>query len=280
MDSSELGKTAAKADAAVFISDRPSERPRPPSWLSKARASVRAPSFMPESATRGVIDPSTFANRSKRGPLPHRCLAAPRVPSGHVRIEDAELVEVAGATRPETPPPAPRSASPAAHTQLAAERALLEEARAATERERAELDEMRRAYAEAAAGLAVERARQAKLLEGEMADLAVVIAEALVGTFDASVLAPRLAREVLTMLPETERATLRVSAAAAAAITEAFGETFVHDGVAVRVRLDPTMQDIGCVLDTEQVRIDGRLSERLAMVGRAIHDARADEEAT
>jgi len=291
-------------------SDEESMEARPPSWLAvameRSRASMRPPSFIPvrtrpraQSTGFPKLDPSRFANSASPMAASLRAPALPREarPTTHsggqsgapsripAEIEDAELVEEDKRdSSPEMPPP-PRddapphpSVAPAARAQLEAGRAALREAIAATQREREELEAERARFAEAAAALATERARLARVLEGELIDLAVLMAEAIVGTIDDDELPVRIAREGLALLPGCQRATLRAGSGAYEAIVAEFGVSFERDGVRIRVEADDALEGPGCLLEAPEVRIDARVRERLAMAGRAMHELRAGGE--
>ena len=130
-------------------------------------------------------------------------------------------------------------------------------------------------FVQEAASLAVERAKIARIVEGELVDLAVMIAQTIVESIDDDELPLALAREALRLLPGTESATLRAGAGAYEAILGELGEQFEFEGVRVRVHADPTIEGAGCIVETPEVRIDGSIQERLAAVAQAIHDERA-----
>ncbi len=165
--------------------------------------------------------------------------------------------------------------APAARAQLEAQRAALREAIAATQQEREELATERTRFAEAVVALATERARLARVMEGELIDLAVLMAEAIVGSIDDDELPVRIAREALALLPGCRRATLRAGSGAYEAIVAAFGVSFERDGVEIHVEADDSLEGPGCVLEAPQARIDARVRERLTMAGRAMHEMRA-----
>lgn len=243
--------------------------PRAPSWMAPARGSLRAPSFAPHQPSSRrksgfpLLDPSPFSNASEPIATVER---GEKRPSIHPEpIEDAELIG---------PPRQPSIRPPSMRPSFEAERAALVEAEAASAQAKAELDRARERFVEEAAALAVERAKIARLVEGELVDLAVMIAETIVESVDDDELPVALAREALRLLPGTESATLRAGAGAYEAILGELGEHFEHEGVRVRVHADPTLEGPGCIVESAEVRIDGTIRERLAAVADAIHGER------
>ena len=156
-------------------------------------------------------------------------------------------------------------------------KAVLEEATKSAKAKEEAFEQSRKAFVHSTLALASEQARVARLLEGELVDLAVHIASAIIGSFEHEELAPRLAKEALSLLPCCKTATLRASPDAYQAIVGSHGERFQHEGVDVRVQLDHQMDDPGCVVETSENRIDARIRERLRMVARAIHEERASD---
>lgn len=264
-----------------------SERPRAPSWLAPAPGSLRPPSFMPRVDRRPSslpkLDPSPFSNSGQpldgveRSVQPERGRKRPSIRPEP--IEDAELIMPPRreSVRPPSIQPSrhPSIRPPSIRPSFEAERAALVEAEAAAAASVAEMESARARFAEEAAALAVERARIARLVEGELIELAMMIAETIVHSVDDDALPVALAKEALRLLPGTEHAVLRAGAGAYEAILAEFGEQFEHDGVVVRVHADPSIEGAGCIVETSEVRIDGTVRERLAAVARAIHDERA-----
>jgi hypothetical protein len=141
------------------------------------------------------------------------------------------------------------------------------------------------AFASAVAELT--RARAAALAEAERAllELSVHIAEALVERElrDDPTLHRALVRAALAPLEDQRPTAVRASRDAFGAIVDAFGTPAVDvDGVVVPVVLDASLDGLGVVVDGPAMRVDGRVSERLRAVARALEDERrraADEEA-
>lgn len=148
------------------------------------------------------------------------------------------------------------------------------EAEAAAAAAQAEMQAARARFVEDAAALAVERAKIARMVEGELVELAILIAETIVDSVDDDELPVRLAKEALRLLPGTESATIRAGAGAYEAILGELGEQFEYDGVAIRLHADPGIEGAGCIVESSEVRIDGSIRERLAAVARAIREER------
>lgn len=256
---------SSRSVAPLALERVESEAPRAPSWMAPARGSLRAPSFAPRRKSAfPLLDPSPFSNAGEPIASVER---GEKRPSIHPEpIEDAELIQ--------QPPRQPSIRPPSIRPSFEAERAALVEAEAAIAQMKAEMELAREHFVEEAAALAVERAKIAQLVEAELVDLAVMIAETIVESIDDDALPIALAREALRLLPGTENAVLRAGAGAYEAILGELGEQFEHEGVQVRVHADPSIEGAGCIVETSEVRIDGTIRERLASVAAAIHDER------
>jgi hypothetical protein len=129
------------------------------------------------------------------------------------------------------------------------------------------------AFAQGALELASLRARVLSSVESELLSLAVHIAETIIErevTLDPS-LHMTLARTAVLALGDTEAARLRVSRAAYRAITELYGEAAIDvDGVRVEVSMDASFEALSVVAEAGPSRVNGRLSERLTAVLRAM----------
>ncbi|MFM2418036.1 MAG: Flagellar assembly protein FliH [Pseudomonadota bacterium] len=133
--------------------------------------------------------------------------------------------------------------------------------------------ESEHAFAEAALELGSLRARVIGSVEGQLLELAVGIAKALIErevSLDPSLLAV-FAKAALTSLGDTTECRLRVSRMAYQSLTEQYGGPAVDvDGVRVNMVLDHSLEGLGVVAETPGSRVDGRLDERLSSVLRAI----------
>jgi flagellar biosynthesis/type III secretory pathway protein FliH len=139
------------------------------------------------------------------------------------------------------------------------------------------LHEQREAFTNAALELAVARTATLTVLEGQLLDLSIEIAESLIEREleHHPDLHSTLARAALASLGDADRVTLRTSADAFEAICQQLGgaETTVN-GVHVTVHADDTIPGLGCIVDGESVRIDATVAERLRAVRRAFEDER------
>jgi hypothetical protein len=129
------------------------------------------------------------------------------------------------------------------------------------------------AFAQAALELASLRARVLSGIESELLGLAVHIAEAIIErevARDPS-LHTTLARTAVLALGDTQHARLRVSRSAYRAISELYGEAAIDvDGVRVEVSMDASFEALSVVAEAGPSRVNGRLSERLSAVLRAM----------
>lgn len=129
------------------------------------------------------------------------------------------------------------------------------------------------AYANAALELASLRARVLANAEGQLLELAVAIAEAIIERAierDPAVHGA-LARAAVAALGDTSHAKLRVSRAAFKAISQVHGEAAVDvDGVRVELTLDNSLEGLSVIAEAGASRVDGRVSERLGAVLRAL----------
>ena len=129
------------------------------------------------------------------------------------------------------------------------------------------------AFAHAALELGSLRARLLAGTEAQVLELAVSIAEALIERELERDPAVHLAfaRAAVAALGDTRAAKLRVSRAAFRAITEIHGEEAVEvDGVRVELTLDNSLEGLSVIAESGASRVDGRMSERLGAVLRAI----------
>lgn len=133
------------------------------------------------------------------------------------------------------------------------------------------------AFAEAVTELAIARSTVLATIEGDLLDLSLHIAAAIV---ESEVqrnpeLHLVLVRAALRALGEGSHVRLRVSHEAFAALAEHKGaETFEVSGVTVELVADASIPGLGCVIDEEHVRVDATLAERLRSVRIAFEDER------
>jgi hypothetical protein len=133
------------------------------------------------------------------------------------------------------------------------------------------------AFGSAAIELAIARAATMAVLEGQLLDLAIEVAEALIEReVEADpLLHGALARAALQSLGSSTNVTLRTSADGFDAIVAALGGTDVEvRGVRVQIVSDPAIPGLGCVVDGDSVRVDASVGERLRAVRRAFEEER------
>lgn len=129
------------------------------------------------------------------------------------------------------------------------------------------------AFANAALELGAQRAHMLSKMENELLGLAVHIAQTIIErevTNDPT-LHKTLARTAMLALGDTQNARLRVSRTAYKAITELYGEAAIDvDGVRVEVSMDNSLDALSVVAEAGPSRVDGRVTERLKAVLRAM----------
>jgi len=141
----------------------------------------------------------------------------------------------------------------------------------------ATLRERSDAFANAAVELAIARAATLAVLEGQLLDLAIEIASAIIerAVESAPELHAALARAALGSLGDSTHVTLRTSPDGFATICNSLGgEEIDVRGVRVQVVADVSIPGLGCVVDGDSVRVDATVSERLRAVRRAFEDER------
>ena len=223
-----------------------------PNWLAPAEAVVR---------------PAPFAQREEQGAPPAPIYEEP------VSQETAYVYE---APLPAPPPPVfaeppmPRRSSLPPRKSVSPPQVVIRSLPPPAEERPSPEQE---AFAQGALELASLRARVLSSLESELLGLAVHIAEAIIErevTLDPS-LHKTLARTAVLALGDTQSARLRVSRAAYRAITELYGEAAIDvDGVRVEVSMDASFEALSVVAEAGPSRVNGKLSERLSAVLRAM----------
>jgi hypothetical protein len=139
------------------------------------------------------------------------------------------------------------------------------------------LAERIQAYASAAIELAIARAATLAVMEGQLLDLAIEVAEALIEReVEANPkLHAVLARAALQSLGDSTHVMLRTSVDAFDAVAAALGGEDVEvRGVRVQIVADEAIPGLGCVVDSDNVRVDASVSERLRAVRRAFEEER------
>jgi hypothetical protein len=133
------------------------------------------------------------------------------------------------------------------------------------------------AFASAAIELAIARSATLAVLEGQLLDLSIEVAEALIEReVEADPkLHGALARAALQSLGDATHVTLRTSLDGFEAVVAALGGPEVEvRGVRVQIVADAAIPGLGCVVDGDNVRVDATVSERLHAVRRAFEEER------
>ena len=131
-------------------------------------------------------------------------------------------------------------------------------------------------FSQGAAALATARAHALRNVEGQLISLAVDIAQCIVEREiqEHPRLHQALARAALETLGDPHNTELLASADAFESLVDVIGEAFVElDGVRVPIRVDPSLQGLGCVARNETSQVDGRVRERLRAVRQSFADA-------
>jgi hypothetical protein len=139
------------------------------------------------------------------------------------------------------------------------------------------LSEHIQAFASAAIELAIARSATLAVLEGQLLDLSIEVAEALIEReVEADPkLHGALARAALQSLGDATQVTLRTSPDGFEAVCAALGGPEVEvRGVRVQIVPDSAIPGLGCVVDGDNVRVDATVSERLRAVRRAFEEER------
>jgi hypothetical protein len=132
-------------------------------------------------------------------------------------------------------------------------------------------------FANAAIELAAARAAALAGLEGELLDLSIEIASAIIEreVTREPALHAALSRAALGSLGDATQVTLRTSPEAFNTIVASLGGEHTEvRGVRINVLADINIPGLGCVVDGDNVRIDATVSERLRAVRNAFEEER------
>jgi flagellar biosynthesis/type III secretory pathway protein FliH len=254
--------------------EKPAAQPAPPPSRQPSAASMYPPAPEPEPGQAAAAATQAAAQQA----------AAQRAAEAHAAQRAADASAAANAARNEHREPHEHEHEPhAAEERAMPPTSLIPGARSAPPPAPANdigvelLMEQREAFTHAALELALARAATLSVLEGQLLDLSIEIAESLIEREleQQPELHTTLARAALASLGDAERVTLRTSPSAFEAICQTLGgpETTVS-GVHVVVHADETIPGLGCIVDGENVRIDATVAERLRAVRRAFEDER------
>jgi len=237
-------------------------------------ATIARPNWL--ASPEAVVRPAPFAQRNEAEQVPS--LAEQATPHGaYEETISTELEHGYEAALPRSPafmaePVMARRSSLPPRKSVQAPQVVIRSLPPPEETEQRPSPEQK-AFAQAALELASLRARVLSSVESELLGLAVHIAEAIIER-EVS-LDPRLhttlARTAVLALGDTQAARLRVSRAAYRAITELCGEAAIDvEGVRVEVSMDASFEALSVVAEAGPSRVNGRLSERLGAVLRAM----------
>jgi hypothetical protein len=249
---------------------------RAPAWLDNDRAAQITPLFEPDpqpapppglstppQQERPVAQPPPQQQQQQQQPQPRA--AAPQPPpqpqaAAEPPPEDRPLSRLPPPPKLDSLIPGGRSAPPPAN-----------DTGYAMMREHAE------AFANAAIELGIARAATLAVLEGQLLDLSIEIASALIEREieREPELHATLARAALASLGDATQVTLRTSPDAFHHVCDALGGEHAEvRGVRVSIVSDATIPGLGCVVDGENMRVDATISERLRAVRRAFEEER------
>jgi hypothetical protein len=133
------------------------------------------------------------------------------------------------------------------------------------------------AFAEAVTELAIARSSVLAAVEGDLLDLSLKIAEAIIESEveQNTELHTVLVRAALRSLGDCSHVRMRTSQETFGALVEHMGSaTFEMNGIAVELVADSTIPGLGCVIDEEHARVDATVAERLRSVRIAFEDER------
>lgn len=247
-----------------------SEQPSLPRLASAARSpAVRAASFATVSSQ---VTPAPWLVDDAQVPVRLLFPTDGEIPTERCADEHEEPEQEARSAMLSLPPAAPPSASipPSASASVAP--SVATPAR----------DLHAEAFARAVAEHVTARSRALMAVEEQLLELAVQLAEVLVEhelTRDPQIHGA-LVRAALAAIEGTQPSVVRASRAAHAAIVETFGQPTVEvDGTPVAIVLDPRLDGLGVVVESQDSRVDGRVAERLRSALRAMQDERRSREA-
>lgn len=248
------------------------QQPHSPSWVDEGRQAQITPLFQPD--PEPVAQPPAMSappQQERAGAPPQQQqppasapqprAAAPQAQQAvDAQLDDRPLSRLPPPPKLDSLIPGGRSAPPPAN-----------DTGYAMMREHAE------AFANAAIELGIARAATLAVLEGQLLDLSIEIASALIERQieREPELHATLARAALNSLGDATQVTLRTSPDAFHHVCDALGGEHAEvRGVRVSIVSDVTIPGLGCVVDGENMRVDATISERLRAVRRAFEEER------
>ena len=236
------------------------DAPRKVTFARVSNPRVRAPSWMPAARPRGT---------SRKEELPPQSLKPPPLPSEFVDAIRQEL-EPERASRParasEMPPRMPSMPAPAPPPAVVpAEPALPGPVQLIVD------PEATRGFEEAIELLVAERSRVLEQTASQLGELATIIARRVIAheiSLNPNIVSG-LVQEGLSALGAHDRVLVRIGNAfrdARANLERRLADRGAH----AEVRLDPSLTEYGCVVETELGRVDESIESRIATLLQAL----------
>jgi flagellar assembly protein FliH len=235
--------------------DAMADAPRKVTFARVTNPRVRAPSWMPAARPRGAM--------RKEEPLPS--LRPPPLPSEFVDAIRQELEPPSRPSRASEMPPRTASIPPPSPSTVEAEPAAPGPVQPIVD------PEARLAFEEAVELLVAERSRVLEQTASQLGELATIIARRVIAheiSLNPNIVAG-LVSEGLAALGAHDRVLVRVGSAfdeARANLERRLADRGAH----AEVRLDPTMSEYGCVVETELGRVDESIESRIATLLQAL----------
>lgn len=154
-------------------------------------------------------------------------------------------------------------------------------AQSTTLAQNSELNLLRGRFEEAVVDLATARQELLAQAESQILDLAIRISETIIETEVEArpELHESLVKAALRCVEGERSVELQVAPAAFALLCERFGGSkFEKNGVAVVMHEKAELHGLGCVVETGNVRVDGRVHQRLLAVRRSFEEMRLTSE--
>jgi flagellar assembly protein FliH len=234
------------------------DAPRKVTFARVTSPRVRAPSWMPSARSR--------SGARKEEPMPS--LKPPRLPSEFVDAIRQELEPPARAPRAsEMPPRVPSMPAPAsiAPPVVAAEAAAPGPVQLVVD------PDATHAFEEAVELLVAERSRVLEQTASQLGELATIIARRVIAheiSLNPNIVAG-LVNEGLAALGAHDRVLVRMGSAFEAA-RENLERRLADRGAHAEVRLDSSLSEYGCVVETELGRVDESIESRIATLLQAL----------
>ncbi len=231
--------------------------PRKVNFHNVTNPRVRAPSWLPSARGRALKKEELPSLRPP--PLPSEFVDAIRAELDPERVSRPQRASEIPPRMPSRPPPAqPVEAAPQPQVVFQPSEPIVDPAATA-------------AFMEAVELLALERSRVLEQTASQLGELATIIARRVIAheiSLNPNIVAG-LVNEGLAALGAHDRVLVRVGRSFAEA--RATLETRLADrGAHAEVRVDPSLSDYGCVVETELGRVDESIESRIATLLQAL----------